>query len=280
MEKQFKGAVFFDYDGTLTDKDAGLFVPSPKTVEAIKRLQKNGYAACLATGRSLKYIPKFNIDFDIIITANGGCTVYKNKVVGEKPFTPETIKSLTEYFTEKNMIFVLENYAKCYVNLPNDKLFNKMISMFNVKPTVFTPLEQYSNENIYKILLIYRNTGDIIPLKSNFSDIADITVPNDGITSCDINPKDVSKANGVIDVCQYFGIDIKNTYAFGDGENDRTMLQSAGFGIAMQKHHPCLDDVCSMVTGEASKNGIYDALTKLGLIDKFWFLEIIPQYYI
>ena len=54
MEKQFKGAVFFDYDGTLTDKDAGLFVPSPKTVEAIKRLQKNGYAACLATGRSLK----------------------------------------------------------------------------------------------------------------------------------------------------------------------------------------------------------------------------------
>ena len=45
MEKQFKGAVFFDYDGTLTDKDAGLFVPSPKTVEAINRLRKNGYAA-------------------------------------------------------------------------------------------------------------------------------------------------------------------------------------------------------------------------------------------
>ena len=60
MEKQFKGAVFFDYDGTLTDKDAGLFVPSQKTVEAIKCLQKNGYAACLATGRSLKYVPKFD----------------------------------------------------------------------------------------------------------------------------------------------------------------------------------------------------------------------------
>ncbi len=269
MEKQFKGAVFFDYDGTLTDKDAGLFLPSHKTVEAINRLRKNGYAACLATGRSLKYVPKFDIDFDVIITANGGCTVYQNKVVGEKPFSPETIKSLTDYFTEKNMIFVLENYAKCYVNLPDDTLFNKMISMFNVKPAVFTPLEQYKNENIHKILLIYRNAGDLIPLKNNFSSIADITVPNDGITSCDINPKGVSKANGVEDVCRYFNIDVKNTYAFGDGENDRTMLQSVGFGIAMKKHHPSLDGVCSMVTGEASQNGIYYALIRLGLIDDF-----------
>ena len=46
MENKFKGAVFFDYDGTLTYKNTGLFLPSAETVGAIKSL-RNSMPACL-----------------------------------------------------------------------------------------------------------------------------------------------------------------------------------------------------------------------------------------
>ncbi len=269
MKKQFKGAVFFDYDGTLTDKDNGIYTPALKTIQSINQLKNNGYAACLATGRSFKYIPKFDVDFDLLITANGGCTIYKNKIIGKKPFDKNILRSLTNFFNSQNMIYVIEGFDKCFVNLPKDKLFNKMINMFKVSPSLFENINDYNNEDICKILVIYRNFNDINYIKKFFDTKVTITVPNPDITSCDINPKYVSKANGIKDVCKYFNIDISNTYAFGDGENDYTMLKQACHGIAMLKHHPRLDEVSEFVTDSAAKNGIYEALLHYGLINKF-----------
>lgn len=267
MENKFKGAVFFDYDGTLTYKNTGLFLPSAETVVAIKSLRQNGYAACLSTGRSYSYVPDCGIEFDIMLTDNGGCTVYNDKILGEKPFDKKTIKLLMDYFTEHNMIYVLESSHICFVNLPDDTLFNKMIALFNVSPESFTPVEKYNGENIYKLMLIYRNPSDFEPFKNKFSDIADITMPSGDVTSCDINPKGVSKADGVFDVCKYFNIDIKDTYAIGDGENDYTMLKAAGHGIAMKVHHQSLDSVAEYITGPADGDGIRQALLHYGLID-------------
>ena len=37
--KQYKGAVFFDVDGTLVDERLKIYHPTPKTAEAIGRLR-------------------------------------------------------------------------------------------------------------------------------------------------------------------------------------------------------------------------------------------------
>ena len=42
--KKYKGAVFFDYDGTLVDEVDHIKTVMPKTLEAIKRLQEIGRA--------------------------------------------------------------------------------------------------------------------------------------------------------------------------------------------------------------------------------------------
>ena len=47
---------FFDVDGTLLNYGSGS--PSPKTVHALKDLQKNGVMLCIATGRSNAALPK------------------------------------------------------------------------------------------------------------------------------------------------------------------------------------------------------------------------------
>ena len=204
--KKYKGAVFFDYDGTLTDKDFKIFIPTHKTTEAIKHLKKNGYIVCLSTGRNRKYIPQFEIEFDCMSTTNGGCTLCNDKIIGQRVFDKNTLLSLTEYFKNNNMIYVLERPDKCFVNLPKDSLFNRMISLYSVNKNLFTPLNNEIPPDINKILLIYRNREQLKPMLDKFSSKAKITSPDLSVTSCDINPLGVTKANGVYDVCKYFNI--------------------------------------------------------------------------
>ena len=62
--KKYKGAVFFDFDGTLVDEREELFEPTDATKDSIERLKRGGYMTCLATGRARCYVPKTSIDFD------------------------------------------------------------------------------------------------------------------------------------------------------------------------------------------------------------------------
>ena len=47
MEKKY---LFFDIDGTLTDRSTGEIVPSAR--EALTRLEENGHFVAIATGRA------------------------------------------------------------------------------------------------------------------------------------------------------------------------------------------------------------------------------------
>ena len=38
----YKGAVFFDYDGTLADEANGIFLPTEATVNSVKKLKEKG----------------------------------------------------------------------------------------------------------------------------------------------------------------------------------------------------------------------------------------------
>ena len=78
-----------------------------------------------------------------------------------------------------------------------------------------------------------------------------------------IKHKDVYKRQELI---EKLGIDKKDTYAFGDADNDVEMMQAVGTGIAMGRHSEKVGEVASMVTGTVKEEGITMALKKLGLI--------------
>ena len=54
MEKKY---LFFDIDGTLTDRSTGEIVPSAR--EALTRLEENGHFVAIATGRAHYKARKF-----------------------------------------------------------------------------------------------------------------------------------------------------------------------------------------------------------------------------
>ena len=59
---------------------------------------------------------------------------------------------------------------------------------------------------------------------------------------------------------------MNDAMAFGDGLNDREMLQAVGLGVAMGNAHPDLKTIAHHIAPAVNEDGIYRALVDLGVI--------------
>ena len=64
----------------------------------------------------------------------------------------------------------------------------------------------------------------------------------------------------------HLGIDVKDTYAFGDSANDVDMLEFAGVGVAMGDGTDVAKEHADYVTRGLHEDGIYHALKHFALI--------------
>ena len=76
-------------------------------------------------------------------------------------------------------------------------------------------------------------------------------------------PKGHSKATGIDFVLNHFNIDDKNSYAFGDSNNDIDMLKHVGVGVAMGNANDLVKAASDFVTDTINDDGIFKALKNL-----------------
>jgi hydroxymethylpyrimidine pyrophosphatase-like HAD family hydrolase len=60
-------------------------------------------------------------------------------------------------------------------------------------------------------------------------------------------PAHVNKGAGLVKLCSHLGVAMEAVVAFGDGDNDREMLQFAGKGCAVQNAKPLARDAATVV---------------------------------
>lgn len=66
----------------------------------------------------------------------------------------------------------------------------------------------------------------------------------------------VSKGVALKRLADYYGVNRREVIAFGDGENDITMLEYAGCGVAMGNAMPALKAVADRITASNNEDGI------------------------
>ena len=77
----------------------------------------------------------------------------------------------------------------------------------------------------------------------------------------EIFPKEAGKGSAVKKLAEILGVPIGNTYAAGDEENDISMLEAAGVGVAMLNAKDAVKKVCDIVTKEDNDNdGLADII--------------------
>ena len=72
----------------------------------------------------------------------------------------------------------------------------------------------------------------------------------------EITRKGTDKGEALAALCCRLGIDIAETIAFGDGENDLLFLKKAGIAVAMENAHPAVKSIADIITSSNNDNGV------------------------
>jgi HAD superfamily hydrolase (TIGR01484 family) len=108
-----KKIIFFDADGTII-KGSNM---SPLTVEAFRKLKKNGHILVLSTGRAIPAIDGIlkEMNFGNMICSGGGTVLIGDKIVYSRPMSKESKKELLDYFDKRNVLYNLESNDYIYI---------------------------------------------------------------------------------------------------------------------------------------------------------------------
>lgn len=244
--------IFFDIDGTLFSHKQKAIPES--AIKALNILKDKGIKRVIASGRHKQELIDmgFNYqDFDGYIMMNGQITLDHNfKVIDGNPIKGKTLETILKLFNEKKYPIQLNDEDKLYINLINDEVIK-------AQETINTPLQKvldYDGKDIYLSTIFAK---DILMVKSSLDD-CNITAWNHN--AFDIVSKGSSKSKAIEKYLKDNHIDVSESMAFGDGENDKEMISFVGKGVAMGNAIQELKDIADDVCGDIDEDGLFNYL--------------------
>jgi hydroxymethylpyrimidine pyrophosphatase-like HAD family hydrolase len=292
--------IFLDIDGTLSIQNR---VP-PSAKRACRAARRNGHILYICTGRARLQVSQTitHIGFDGIISSggayiessaapchtadgiprpaagkNGGGTLFEASIEREKLLT------LTAYLEERRAAYMLELTDKLIGGPYLKSYFEKYYSgrPLTIKSLleriflrkVFKRCEPYNGSlecgNVRKVVFWERDGLTFEDIKREFGggiEIFRLSIPVAGMSGGEIGPLGIHKGSALEKVAAYHGFELADTIAFGDSDNDRTMIQLAGLGVAMGNAEPSLKAEAGDVTDSVENDGLAKAFKKYGLI--------------
>ena len=81
-------------------------------------------------------------------------------------------------------------------------------------------------------------------------------------TALEISPKNISKASGLKELCDFLKINLSETVAVGDAPNDTEILKTAGLAVAMGNATAEIKNLANFVTDDNDHDGIVKVIEK------------------
>ena len=119
----------------------------------------------------------------------------------------------------------------------------------------FAPIKILMSVQPEEILAVQKQIAAFLP--------DSLTVVQTAAFYLEVIPKVINKGQGITDICNTLGISPEEVIAFGDAENDISMLKTAGMGVAMGNAAQPVKDAADMVTLSNNDDGIAAALDRL-----------------
>lgn len=261
--------LILDIDGTLTNSKKEI---TPKTLEALLDIQKQGHIIVIASGRPTHGVKWVSDVLQLgqyggyVLCFNGAriMNVATGEIVYQQIFPKDCIAPLYEYARAHDMgLVTYENDTvitgtridehmefEARLNHMELKQVEDFVSYvdFDVNKCLFTAsidaapdLEKEMAEKYEGILSIYRSEPFFI----------------------EAMPPGVDKAASLEHLFARIGMDRADTVACGDGFNDMSMIRYAGVGVAMANAQKAVKEAADMVTAKTNdEDGLLEVLDK------------------
>ena len=262
LNKQIK-IIFFDCDHTTFDHIH--YEVRPLTIYSLKKLKENGYIICISTSRSLDEMQKIDREFielaDVISTLAGAYIIFKNETKAY-PMDINDVNKLVNYFDNKHIPYrYATNDGLGYLSETNDYIDNLFYEYYHMIPQVKT----FNGEEVLQIMYytfdenVHKEVKQLVP---------NLIVNNMTLNS-EISSSNVDKGQVMKYICNKFGLSLDQTMAFGDSENDNTMLENAYFGVCVGNGRPKTKEIADYVCENQEEDGIYKTFVKYNFIQPF-----------
>lgn len=257
-------AVFFDIDGTLYNHEVG--VPE-SAVQGIRELKANGHLAFISTGRARAMIPQelVELGFDGVLAACGAYVEYEGNVVYNIDLEKEMADNALKVLQKHKVFCILEGQNHLYMDDDDfldegDFSVKKFKSKYSETIKPITGMEYHINKITCRM-----------DKRSNFEEAykfleQDFDCIHHNSKIVELVQKGFSKAKGIEEIIKHLGIDIRDTYAFGDSANDIDMLKYVKYGIAMGNSSSEILEMVKYKTDNIENDGIYKGLKQFELI--------------
>lgn len=257
-----KKLIALDLDGTLLTWKNDI---SPRTLEALLEVQRQGHYVMIATGRpfkpSMRFAEKLKLrEFGGFVSNYNGGLITKLStmdVLNDVKFNDELREEIVDYIDSLGVDYSIINDKVMYTNKNGKLLFRIFRKLMGQKPVVERDLHDYTDFPVYKILLNdYKKYLFVTQKKIEEKFAGRIEISMSSPVSIELTPANTSKGKSLLMVADILGVDYSDTIAFGNYGNDKSMIEMAGMGVAMKNSSQELLDLADYVTDTNNDDGI------------------------
>lgn len=251
-----QGPIFLDIDGTLITSD---FRVTERTRDALTQAERAGHRIILCSGRAVSGLKDVIAQLEIkpmMATLNGAYITDENRnIISESPFERETLLKMASIIKEEGlryMYFFKEEWG----TEAKDAVYEHELNAVKIKGTA-EPIEKLSLQHkVHKLLSFGESSKGLAVLTKLKSLFPEYEIAPSSPTYVEINTPGVGKGMAVRKICSYLGCRAEDAICFGDYNNDISMFQTAGTGIAMGNAVPEIKALATEITASNDEDGI------------------------
>ncbi|OUN26198.1 Cof-type HAD-IIB family hydrolase [Pseudoflavonifractor sp. An85] len=259
-------AIFFDIDGTMVSYRNKIM--SLKLREDLKALQRAGILIFVCSGRAPQDLKSTgmlrDVEFDGYITINGQCCYNAQGVYRDNPVPVEDLRAAMAVLdAHPELAALVEENGVSYLTCHNQRV-DEVFEFLHTQKYPVMPVQR----------MLEHKTYQFVPFVSQKEEELFVSVmPGCSSTrwhplGIDVMAKGEGKADGIRATMEHYGLKTEETMAFGDGENDLTMMALVGTAVAMGDADDRVKQLAHYVTATVEDEGISQALRHF---------EILPQ---
>lgn len=267
-----KKLIVSDMDGTLLRSDKSI---STDTIEIVNQMRKQGIEFTIGTGRIYPVvtdtIEKMGITAPLIL-CNGAIIqdpttkeIYYSKALNNDIAVKilDIVKNCGLYFyyyTHDSINAMEVKYITATYLKENELQKRKDSIKINITDDLSSKAK---NEEVFKIVVINEDHKKLEKVKDALFIYDEyITVTSSYWNNIEIVANGVNKGTGVKYLSENFGYDIKDIMCIGDEENDESMLNVAGFAVAMGNANEQMKKIAHYITSDNNSDGMVRAIKK------------------
>lgn len=260
--------IALDLDGTLNNDDK---IITPKTKAALIEAQRKGVVVVLASGRPT---PGLNRESDalelekykgLLLSYNGGRVVHAatKEVLYEKSMSQEIAVRLLKHLEDFPVNPIVDDGKHYYTTDPESFMIETECKLNNMGIKLVSNVADGIDFAPVKVLIAAPNET-LVPASEKIMEpfLEELSFIQSSPYFLEATMKGINKASSLQTICKLLKIKPEEVMAFGDAQNDISMMEFAGLGVAMGNACDALKEVADEVTLSNNDDGIAYTLNK------------------